>query len=250
VLEVPWRRLNLIMVKAPSTLLLVLLLICIQLSHAQSIVGFWEVKEVMVGSEIKTPVAKWTKINKDGSYQSGNGGIQNSEGTWSYDKKTKFFLPVETNGIKDVYGGFKVAFRKEQMTWERDEDGEIVIVKLERTIKLPKSPADLLVGIWDLKEIVKNNSSKTLSFDPENKHYIFIRWDRIYVERTPQGQRATGYWHIDAHRPEVTFLSDSQGKANERWTVDVNETQLKMVGISDSNKGTEMVYIRIHEFPK
>jgi hypothetical protein len=204
----------------------------------------------MVGKEIKTPVAKWTKLHKNGSYQSGNGGIQNSEGTWSFDKKDKFFLPAETNGIKEPYGGFKVTFVKDRMLWQREEDGDVVIVKWERIEKLPKSPADLLVGLWDLKEITKNGTSEKSTFDPNDTHYIFIRWDRIYVERTPLGDRASGYWHINAHRPEITLISHGQGKTTESWKIDVTDKELKMEGISDSNKGTKIVYERIHEFPK
>jgi hypothetical protein len=238
------------MLKATLSLILITFLIHIQLSKAQSVVGFWEAKEVMVGKEIKTPVAKWTKIHKDGSYQSGNGGIQNSEGTWSFDKKDKFFLPAETNGIKEPYGGFKVTFVKEQMLWQREEDGDVVIVKWERVEKLPKSPADLLVGLWDLKEITKNGTSEKSLFDPNDLHYIFIRWDRIYVERTPQGDRASGYWHINAHHPEITLISHNQGKTIEKWRIEVTDQELKMEGMSDSNKGTKIVYERIHEFPK
>jgi hypothetical protein len=242
--------LNLIMLKPMLSVILILLFLTPpQICKSQSVTGFWEVTEVMVGKEVKTPVAKWTRINKDGSFQSGNGGIQNSEGTWSFNKKTKLFLPIETN-LKDPYGGFNVRLSKNQMFWERSEDGEVVKVKLVRINKLPKSTADLLVGLWDLKEITKKGQSEKSSYDPDDKHYIFIRWDRIYVERTPDGNKASGYWHIDAHAPQLTFLSHKKNKPEERWQVEVNNTDLKMVGLSDSNKGTEVLYIRIDEFPK
>ena len=232
-----------------KTLLLSLALSCHQLSNAQTIIGFWEVKEVKVGKEIKTPVAKWTKINSDGSFQSGNGWLQNSEGTWTFDDKNKFYSPLETNGIIDEFGGFKVSFQHEQMIWERDEDGERVIVLLQEITKIPKSTSDILVGIWNLKEFFNNGKSEKATFDPNNKHFIFIRWDRIYVERTPQGDRTTGYWHINGHKPEVTFISHVHGKEPESWNVSVNENELQMVGISDSNKNSEMRYERMNEFP-
>jgi hypothetical protein len=230
-------------------LILFIFFVAIQTSTAQSIIGFWEVKSVSVGDKNMTPVAKWTRIHQDGSYQSGNGGIQNSEGTWTFNKRTQFFLPLETNGLKDVYGGFKVRFLKDQMLWEREEDGEIVIVKLERIEKLPKSPADMLVGLWDLKEISENGQTKTSALDPNNKYYIFIRWDRIYVERTPQGNRETGYWYINAHHPEITLMSHGESKKVETWKIGVTDKELKMEGISDSNKGTKITYERLHEFP-
>ena len=31
-----------------------------------------------------TPIAKWTQINSDGSYESGNGWLKNSEGQWTF----------------------------------------------------------------------------------------------------------------------------------------------------------------------
>ena len=68
--------------------------------YAQDIVGFWEIKEVIVGGKIMTPVAKWSKINKDGSYQSGNGWLQNSEGTWKFDKKNNLYSPHRIYGYQ------------------------------------------------------------------------------------------------------------------------------------------------------
>lgn len=221
-----------------------------QPAEAQSVIGFWKVEKVMVGAVDRTPVAKWIKINQDKSYQSGNGGIQNAEGAWSLDTSAKIFVLSETNGLKDPFGGFNVRVDGEQMVWEREEEGEIVTVSLEKTIKPPKSTADMLVGLWDLTDILRHKTSEMSKFDPKDRHYIFIRWDRVYVERTPEEQKVMGYWHINAHRPEITFLCDDGGKSKESWIVDVTETQLRMVGVSDFNKGIEKFYTRIHEFPK
>jgi hypothetical protein len=218
-------------------------------SLSQSVSGFWEVKEVMVGTDIKTPVAKWTRVNDDGSYQAGNGWIQNSEGTWSYDKSSQTYLPVEANGFDDHYGAFKVSFKDTQMIWEREEDGLHVTVKLERITKLPKSTADNFIGLWNLKEPLKKGASEKSLVNQNNKQYIFMRWDRMYVERTPNGDKRMGFWHMNAHRPEVTLISNLQDKKSESWTVLVNDSELRMTGISDSNKGVVMIYTRIHEFP-
>jgi hypothetical protein len=224
--------------------------VLVRSAQAQSIVGFWEVKEVKVGDKIMTPVAKWTRINEDGTYQSGNGWLQNAEGTWSLDKETNTFLPVEKNGIKDPSGPFQVNLSVNKMIWEREEEGMVVTVILEPIEKLPKSTADELIGLWDLKDVMKNGESKKASFDPHDKHYIFIRWDRIYVEQTPQGENISGYWYINGHRPEITLLSHSANKIPESWMVSVNDNELLLTGISDSNKGVENIYSRIHEFPE
>jgi hypothetical protein len=214
------------------------------------VVGFWEVKEVKVGTEVKTPVAKWTKIDADGSFQSGNGWLQNSEGTWTFDDQNKTFTLVETSGIKDEFGAFKISFEPDQMIWQRDEEGELVMVKLERITKIPKSTSDILVGIWSLDERLKNGKSEKEQFDPDNKYFIFIRWDRIYVEQSSNGEKSSGYWHIDGHKPEVTFISHVRGKEPERWTVSVNDNHLQMTGLSDWNKNLEIRYKRLNDFPE
>jgi len=230
--------------------LLSLFLLTSTFLFAQDISGLWEIKKVLVGGQTMTPVAKWTNIQKDGFYQSGNGWLQNSEGTWTFDKKKKLYSPIETNGIKDEFGPFTVELKNNTMTWLREEEGMIVTVQLEKVDRKPKSTADRIVGLWDLQDVTKNNTSIVDTVDPNNKRYIFIRWDRLYVERTAQAKRSTGYWHMHGHKPEVTLLSHDKKKALETWKVSIVNTTLKMVGVSDSNKDMEMTYKRIHRFPK
>ena len=218
--------------------------------YAQDISGLWEIKKVLVGGQTMTPVAKWTNIHKDGSYQSGNGWLQNAEGTWTFDKSKKLYTPVETNGIKDEFGPFTVEFKNNSMTWLREEEGMIVTVSLEKINKLPKSTADRMVGLWDLQDVIKNGKSIIKVIDPNSKHYIFIQWSRFFLERTPQGKRSTGYWHIHDHKPEVTLLNHNEKKPAKKWNVSASANELKMIGISDSNKNIEMIYKRIHQFPK
>lgn len=220
------------------------------LSEAQNIVGLWKINEVKVGTKKMTPVAKWTKINKDGTYQSGNGWLQNSEGNWTFDTKRNLYAPKEKNGIIDEFGPFTVEFTKKGMTWLREEEGIIVTVSLKRINKLPKATSDKLIGLWSLETYTKNGSDITNTFDPDKKHYIFIRWDRIYIDRTPKEKRSTGYWHIHGHKPEITFLPHSKDEKVKSWKVVVTEASLKLMGLSDSNKSTEKIYKRIHQFPK
>jgi hypothetical protein len=231
-------------------ILIAIALVYSQSAFTQSIIGFWGINEVTVGDKVMTPVAKWTRINGDGTFQSGNGWLQNSEGHWTLDQQTRLYRPVETNGIIDQFGAFKISFQNDAMTWEREEEGEKVVVRLQRIEELPKATADILVGLWSLKKISLNGNSIKDTFDPDNNHYVFIRWDRIYVERTPQGERATGFWHINGHRPEVTFIGQGSKISTEVWRVEVDNAELRMTGISDSNKGMEKTYGRINKFPE
>lgn len=218
--------------------------------QAQDITGLWEITKVEAGEQAMTPVAKWTRINADGTYQSGNGWLQNSAGTWIYDKESGEFLPTETLGLKDPFGAFKVSFSDEGMMWVRQEEGMNVVVHLERIEKLPMATGDKLVGLWGLEKAMEGEEEITGSFDPDNNHYRFIRWDRIYVERPRQGERQTGYWHIHGHKPELTLLAHSGDKDAESWRVDVNEKKLQLTGISDGNAGRKLIYRRLDEFPE
>lgn len=233
---------------------LVLLTIMLSSSsiQAQEVTGFWEVKEVKVGDEIMTPVAKWFKINKDHTFQGGNGWLQNSAGTWTYDKKTRAYLPKETQGtvIDDEAGAFTVNFKDDKMIWEREEEGMKVTVMLHKISQLPKSTADEMIGLWNLTKVTEGGQVVTATFDPDNKHYIFIRWDRTFLERTPKNERVYGLWHINGHRPEVTFIRNDKNKDNEGWRISVKGSALTMIGISDSNKDVEMVFNRISKFPE
>lgn len=218
--------------------------------QAQKITGLWEVTKVEMGDQSMTPVAKWTRINKDGTYQSGNGWLQNSIGTWSYDKTANQFSPVEANGIADNYGPFTVSFEGETMFWKRMEDGMEVTVTLESIWEMPMSTADKLNGLWDLQSTTDDGKDITGEYDPDNKYYLFIRWDRIYIERTSKGERKSGYWHINAHRPEITLLSQPGVKEPESWAITINNRVLTLKGISDSNKSLELTFTRIHQFPE
>lgn len=217
---------------------------------AQEITGFWEITHVSMQGQSMTPVAKWTKINKDGTYQSGNGWLQNAVGTWTYDEGTREFSPKEINGIEDSFGPFSVSFQNETMLWKRMEEGAEVTVELERIEQLPMATADRITGIWDLTSLTENEKDITATFDPDNRHYLFIRWDRIYQARNPQGEPESGYWHIHGHRPEITLLSHIQGREPQSWRVDVSDKELILTGISDSNKNRVMTYSRIYQFPE
>jgi hypothetical protein len=116
-----------------------------------------------------------------------------------------------------------------------------VVVQFERTERLPKSSADMLVGLRDLREVTKNGKVETSMFDPDNKYYIFIRWDRVYVERNVEGQKTGGYWHINAHRPELTLLPHDEVEKKENWNIRADAEELKMEGLSDPNKGMVIV---------
>lgn len=237
-----------------SCILILLLFIVTPVSLAigqkNNVVGLWGVEMVMVGERDVTPVAKWFRINQDGTNQAGNGWLQNSEGTWKYDEQNHTYESINKNGIADEFGPFSIHFEEEKMVWQRDEEGMDVTVTLSRIDELPKAPADLVQGLWDLEQVFEKESDITEDFDAADLYYIFIRWDRIYVERTVEGERTSGFWHMDAHQPHITLISHQDEKKREAWNVDVSDSTLVLTGLSDSNKNLEMHLVRIQAFPE
>lgn len=219
--------------------------------QGNQIEGLWMIENVRMGDRDMTPIAKWTRIKPDGSYESGNGWLKNSEGFWKYDKTASTFLAKETNGLTDPNGAFKVSLQGGKMTWERTEEGQKVRVTLSRINKVPKSPADKIQGLWDLEQVKEKNEDITQNNDPNNKHYIFIRWDRFYVERNEEGKQETGYWHMNAHKPEITFISHNEEQKSTSWAVEYfSDKKISMTGLSDSNKGQLLIYRRLDSFPE
>lgn len=221
---------------------------CNTFAQSQSPIGFWAIEKVSIGDQAMTPIAKWSKIHADGTYESGNGWLQSARGTWQFDPKTHVFSANDPLDVADEFGGFTVSFEGDKMYWEREEEGMPVKVTLKPIDKLPMSPADYLEGIWDLEEITENGASILADYDPNNKRKIFMGWDRIYRDFDAEGRRSSGFWHIDGHRPEITLLPHQQGKSPEGWRIEVNEKTLTMTGISDSNQDIQKKYIRRNTF--
>lgn len=207
-----------------------------------SLYGLWLFTEVQVGEEAMTPVARWTRIHEDGTFESGNGWLKNSIGTWTYTDSTKAFLPIQTNGIKDEAGAFTVTFNDDEMIWERTEEGMPVIVHIKRISELPAAPADRIVGMWELED--------NQALDPEFPAYIFLRWDREYRQWSKDGQRSTGFWHMDGHRPNMTLMSHQQRSDPESWTIiQADDFRLILNGISDTNRDVKLSFRRYDRFP-
>ncbi|MBK7872625.1 MAG: hypothetical protein IPJ74_19060 [Saprospiraceae bacterium] len=225
-------------------------LILLHINVIAQIEGLWIVKKVLVGNEVMTPVAKWVKLEAGGTQLSGNGWLQHTFGTWNYDTSTSELSLFSEPGPVDEFGAFKVKYQGQHMTWERMEEGEKILVELERTEALPRSSADEMQGVWDLEKVTKQNEDITNQFDPEGKAYIFIRWDRIYVERTAGGERATGFWYINAHRPDLQLISYDKNIKDQTWRISFSDSKMTWTGLDEKNKNLVLTYERIKNFPK
>jgi hypothetical protein len=217
---------------------------------AQEIIGLWKADKVTIGDRVIQPDAKWTNIHEDGSFQTGNGWLQNAEGTWKYDATTQEFLPIENMGIHDTFGPYQVSFQNGRMIWEREEEGSLVRLHWEPIPTLPKSAADLVTGLWTPTSMSRNGNASQIADTQEQRHFLLLRWDRNYIERKPGGENYRGYWHINGRGSELTFLDPNQYRRPEIWRISVSEKELIMSGMSDSNSGVEVHYQRIDSLPE
>jgi len=188
---------SIIMIK-PGYLVAIMLLVC--LSANAQITGLWVVKEVNVGDEVMTPVAKWFQLNEDKSSQSGNGLLQNSGGTYIVTPDYSVLIFTDQYGKTDEYGAFQVSLIKDEMTWDRVEEGQAVKVKLQKADKKPVGPWDQVIGNWKLVESTMH--------DKISNQQIFMRWDREYrASNLLFDENTSGIWHIAGHRPHLKLLS-------------------------------------------
>jgi hypothetical protein len=211
--------------------------------------GFWLVTKVSVGARDVTPIARWFKLEK-GKQTSGNGWTQHSFGTYKFDKKRSELLFVTTNEPEDEFGAFKVERKGTLMTWSRKEEGDMVVVELKPITELPMSPADQAKGLWILESAVDRDLDITKTYDPDRKHFLFIRWDRQYVRQINAHERISGYWFFDALCPVITFISENREQEDEVWNVTFDGTKMTLKGSSENVQEMTLVYVRATDFPK
>ena len=168
--------------------------------------GLWLIEKVQVGEEEMTPIARWTRINKDHTQSSGNGWLQHTIGSWQYNAQSKEIALESTFGIKDEYGGFQVDFEEDKMIWTRKEDGHKVIVQLTKINELPIAPANLLIGVW-----------KQLNTQENLEDYLFIRWSHIVVKGKVGEGRQFGMYKTHPHTNEIEIIYFGDELEQEKW---------------------------------
>ena len=182
----------------------IFLLLCVSLctpAYNQNLTGLWEVTKVTVGDEILTPIAKWFDYQPDGSYTSGNGGLQNLLGNWKVEKGKLF---TDNAGKSDGYGPFTLEKTESGILMKRSEDGMDVNVQLSRIKKKPLAPWDLILGSWKLEQV---EGTEEVS--------LYFRWDRRFVIKGTVDGLRSGYWYIHPHAPEIRLIS-AEGDAFDR----------------------------------
>jgi hypothetical protein len=215
-------------------------------NNDKAIVGLWQVMEVQAGDSYPTPVARWMEFKADGTQRSGNGWQQHSVGTYEYSAASHNLSIVNTNGYEDTNPPFSVSIEGSNMEWERQEEGSAVRVILKRIDELPAAPADQLMGVWKLNDVIVNGQSRIKEFDPDKNRYLFLRWDKQFrVRNTPEGNQA-GIYYVSAHQQELQLISKEK---REEWSFEIKKQQLLLKRLEKTKEITQ-VYTRIHHFPK
>lgn len=227
-------------------LILFIAVLSLGCENTDRIEGLWTVRTVMVGDNNITPNGRWMRFNLDGSQISGNGWQQHSIGTWDLDKEKSELAVFNDNGLEDPYGPFDIVLEKESMQWTRQEDGQDVIVKLEKIDVIPIALRDEIVGLWQVVESAGNDNY--FSVPQDTIDYLFFRWDRKFVMSGDDG-RLMGVYNVHAHKPEVELFPYNEELSRSTWKVLQDGNSLRLEKL-DTNGTVYRSFRRVKEFPK
>lgn len=213
---------------------------------SSSIEGMWIVKSVTMGEDEMTPEGRWMRFNSDFTQESGNGWLQHSVGKWKLDIETNSLTIINKNGLDDPNEPFKVTLSNNEMNWERTEEGQTIIVKLERIHKLPSTKGDKLLGLWKLEKAVGKGSY--FSTSKTSNDYLFFRWDRRYEIGTSIG-KVYGVYNVHGHKPEVELIPYGTQYERDFWKIDFDEKGITLKLLNTDSIVTRR-FIRIHNFPQ
>ncbi len=236
--------------KVKSTLVLAFLVVTVP-GQAQ-LDGLWVVTKVSVGNQVMTPIAKWVRFEHE-RHTSGNGWLQHTTGTITYNKKISTLDIKNDNEPNEDVGPFTIAsLTSDEMRWTRIEEGENVVVDLKRANALPMSPSDEIHGLWGLEKATKAGADITSQYDPKKKYTMFIQWTHNYVINNG-AEKITGIWYVNAHRPELKLLAAGHEQEPDKWEISILSSSIRklvMKGMSDNNKEIVLNFNSLTEFPK
>ena len=212
-----------------------------------TIEGLWIVKSVMVGKEKMTPNARWARFNSDFTQESGNGRFQHSYGTWNLNPKSKELNIKNSNGLDDLNDPFKVTILQNEMLWERTEEGQNMKVTLVRSLKLPETYGDKILGLWNLQSANGNGDYFEETEKKEINANIFFRWDKRFVIQSEKG-RINGVYNVHGHKPEVELIPYGDEVKRDFWKIQFEENHITLT-LLNSEKRVKRKFKRINRFP-
>ena len=211
------------------------------------VVGLWEAVKVEIGKEEMTPRVKWTRIKPDGKFDTGNGWLTNGDGTWDYDPEGSMISLTNETGFYDPFGPFEIiSFTDSTMVWNRMEEAREVSVFYKKINDIPKALPDMATGIWDFESAQRMGQDISEEYDPTGSRFIFLRWDRKYIDFTNNG-RTDGVWNIDAHRAVIDILYYDKDKDLDYWDIAIDGDRMTW---TREGYGLMLTFVRLDRFPE
>ncbi|MGK7395758.1 MAG: hypothetical protein ACNS62_14355 [Candidatus Cyclobacteriaceae bacterium M3_2C_046] len=212
------------------------------------VTGLWEIYQVKVGDQEMTPQAKWTRFNADGNYQAGNGWQQNDLGSWHLNHQQSSL--TLSGQLPDPFGPFQVNHLSSvEMILQRQEEGMQVVVYFKKIQKLPMAPWDRMQGIWLYEKVWQNEQDVTPRYNPEGQRFIFIRWDRVTMDKNGPAGIRYGTWQVNAHRPELTLFNQSENSCQEKWNFEINEPNMIWSRTTEAGENIRIRFVKTQNFP-
>jgi len=116
------------------------------------------------------------------------------------------------------------------------------VVSLSRIKEMPMSTKDSIAGRSDLITVIKDGKEITQSYDPANKELLDIQRTGKYRVTNPDGAQASGYWHMDAHAPELHLIDFNREVAVKVFNVSFKDDLLLVKEKKDES--TVFIYKR------
>lgn len=211
--------------------------------------GLWLVKKVTMGNEeMITPALNWMQFNTDSTHAFGNGWLQNSFGSWTFQKKSKILTIKNDIGFSDYTNPMKIALSEKNMTCKLKVDEMEITVFFERIDKLPTSEANKLYGLWKIDSTFINSKDVSDSLNPDKKAMLFLRWDNNFeIRNYPEGEKY-GIFKTQAFRQQLEMVNYSRRSPKFQFydfIVDDEKLQLK-----SKDEKTVLKLSRIDQFLK
>lgn len=191
-------------------LILVTIISCKKELSDFQINGLWLVKKVtMENEEMITPALNWMLFNPDSTHAFGNGWLQNSVGSWTFQKSSKILTIKNDIGFSDYTNSMKIELSKKNMTCKLKVDEMEITLFLERIDKLPTSEVNKLYGLWKIDSTFINSRDVTDSLNPEKKAMLFLRWDNNFeIRNYPEGEKF-GIFKTQSFRQQLEMINYS-----------------------------------------
>jgi hypothetical protein len=221
--------------------------------NQKQIFGLWKVKIMKINNEDFTLPNRWIQFNVDSSQASGNGWLQSSVGTWTYQKDLNLLTVQDVEGLinssdANFYTApFKVELTKNVMTLKYKNEEKDVIVVLERINKLPTSESNKLFGLWKFESIYIDNKEVSDSLNPEKKAMLSLNWENTYtLYNYPQGEKY-GVFKTQGYRNQLEMINYSVSPQFQFYDFNLEGDILVL---KSKEKKTELKLFKIDQFPQ